>query len=313
MTRTPTTNSTIALQVLVLGAIWGSAFTLIKVLVDELSPVEIAAGRLALGAAAIVAFQAARRSLRLPEPALVVPIAVVAVLDTVAPYLLVGWAEGRIDSGAASVLISSMPLFTVVFATAVRQERAGVGQIAGVAIGFGGVIALFGSPGALVHSGARGEIAVIGAAATYAAGGLYARRLLRRIDATNFTAAKLSLGALMASAVAAGAGQGAPLFALDPRALAALVTLGVVCTGLSFVLYFRIVALAGSITGSTVTYVIPVFGLLFGAAILGESIAPRTLAGMALIAAGVAAVMYAPALDAGIHAMRVRGAPLGST
>jgi len=84
------------------------------------------------------------------------------------------------------------------------------------------------------------------------------------------------------------------------------VTLGALCTGVSFVLYFRMVASAGSVAGSTVTYVIPAFGLLFGALFLDESIAPRTFAGMALIARGVAGVMYASALEALLARLRAR-------
>ena len=306
MTRESPSSSGIVVQVIALGAMWGGAFSLIKVLVGDLTPLEIAAGRLALGAAAVVAFQFARGSLRAPALGLIVPIALVGMLDTVGPYLLVGWAEGRIDSSAASVLISAMPLFTVVFAAAAREEAVSPGHVAGVAIGFTGVITLFGSPAALGHAGASGELAVICAAASYAAGGLYARRLLRRIDPANFTAAKLALGAVLATLVTLGAGEGGGLPALGPSHLAALAALGVVCTGLSFVLYFRIVAAAGSIAGSTVTYVIPAFGLLFGALLLGESIAPRTIAGMLLIAAGVAAVMYAPALETRIRSIRLR-------
>jgi drug/metabolite transporter (DMT)-like permease len=278
---------------IVLGAIWGSAFTLIKVLVHDLSPVEMAAGRLALGAFAVAAIFQLRGVLRWPGRDLLLPIGVVALLDTLIPYTLVGWAESRIDSGSASVLISAMPLFTVIFAAAtMREEQVGPARLAGVAVGFIGVLTLVGNPAGMVESGSLGQLAVVLAAASYAAGALYARSLLRHIDPASFTATKLSLGAVLAATATVSTGGGAAYFSLDGQSVAALAALGVVCTGLSFVLYFRVVATIGSVGASTVSYVIPVFGLLFGVIFLGESIHPGTVAGMALIAAGVAAVMY---------------------
>ena len=285
-------------QIVILGAIWGGAFTLIKVLVDDLSPVEIAAGRLALGAIAVFAFLWMRGAVRWPGFALLLPIGVVAVLDTLIPYTLVGWAESRIESGSAAVLISAMPLFTVMFASATRRDESiGPVRLAGVAVGFAGVLLFVGSPSAILHSGAAGQLAVVGAAASYAAGALYARTLLRRVDPPNFTAVKLAVGAILASAAVAMTGGGGELFALGGSDIAALAVLGVVCTGLAFVLYFRIVADVGSVGASTVTYVIPVFGLLFGVALLDESIGGLAIAGMALIGVGVATVMYGPLLE----------------
>ena len=170
-----------------------------------------------------------------------------------------------------------MPLFTVMFASATRRDESiGPVRLAGVAVGFAGVLLFVGSPSAILNSGAAGQLAVVGAAASYAAGALYARTLLRRVDAPNFTAVKLGLGAVLASAAVAVTGGGGELLALGGADVAALVVLGVVCTGLAFVLYFRIVADVGSVAASTVTYVIPVFGLLFGVALLDESIGGRT-------------------------------------
>jgi drug/metabolite transporter (DMT)-like permease len=308
MSRHPSQSLSIAGQIILLGAIWGGAFTLIKVLVDTLSPLEIASGRLALGAIAVLAVITMRGTLRWPGFQLLLPIAVVAMLDTLVPYTLVGWAESRIHSGSAAVLISAMPLFTVVFASMTTQdENIGPARLAGIATGFAGVLMLVGSPDTLLHSGAAGEIAVVGAAASYAAGSLYARRLLKRVDVANLTAVKLTIGAALASLATAVTARGDGFAALDTGEVAALITLGVLCTGLSFVLYFRIVADAGSVVASTVTYVIPVFGLLFGTLFLDESIDQRTFASMALIAAGVATVMYAPIVENAVK--RVHRAP----
>jgi drug/metabolite transporter (DMT)-like permease len=285
-------------QIITLGAIWGGAFTLIKVLVDELSPLEIAAGRLTLGALAVFAFLQIRGRLRWPGADLLIPIGTVAVLDTLVPYTLVGWAESRIESGSAAVLISAMPLFTVLFASATRRgECIGPLRLAGIAVGFAGVLLLVGSPSVIRNAGAAGQLAVVGAAASYALGAIYARTLLGRADAPNLTAVKLAIGAGVASALVVITGGGGEFVALGRGDAAALLMLGVVCTGLAFVLYFRIVAQVGSVAASTVTYVIPVFGLMFGVVLLDEPIGIRTVAGMAVIVLGVATVMYGPLLE----------------
>jgi drug/metabolite transporter (DMT)-like permease len=92
-------------------------------------------------------------------------------------------------------------------------------------------------------------------------------------------------------------GDGPGLVQLDVHGAATLVTLGIVCTGVSFVLYFRIVQVIGSVGASTVTYIIRAFALLFGVVFLDEEIEPRTVAGMAMIALGVAGVMSGPRLE----------------
>ena len=293
------TNATpFTLAVLVaLAAIWGGAFTLIKVLVDDLTAVEMAAGRLTLGAIAVVALMQLRGGARLPDIRFIPAIAMLALLDTVIPYTLVGHAESDIDSGTASVLISAMPLFTTIFAAAtLREERIGPARLAGIAAGFSGVMVLVGG-GSFGSGSAWAEVSVVGAAASYGAGAVCARILLRRIDAISLTATKLAIGAVMATGAMAALGEGSGFGNLDAQGVAALAGLGVICTGISFAVYFGVVAAVGSVRASTVTYMIPVFGLLFGALFLDESIPGRTFGGMALIATGVAVVMYGASID----------------
>ncbi len=287
-----------------LAVMWGGAFTLIKVLIDTLSAVEMAAGRLALGALAVAAFLAVRGELKSPGRAMLAPIAVVALLDTLIPYMLVGWAETRIDSGAAAVLISAMPLFTVILAAGVlRSETVGPARVAGLAVGFAGVMVMFGDPTAFRESDGVAQLAVLCAALSYAVGALYARRLLGRVDAANFTASKLGIGAVLAAGAMLATGGGRGFFDLNGGDTVALLTLGVVCTGVTFFLYFRVVAGIGSVGASTVTYMIPFFALVSGAVFLDESITREVVGGMALIISGVAAVMFGPVIEAAVRRM----------
>lgn len=308
------TKTSIPLQMflllLALAAMWGGAFTLIKVLIDTLTAVEMAAGRLALGASAVAIFLVARRELGIPRASMIGPIGVVALFDTLIPYTLVGWAQTRIDSGTAAVLIAAMPLFTVMLAAGIlRQERITPARLLGLAIGFAGVMVMMGDPAAFGESDSLAQVAVLGAAASYAVGALYARTLLGRVDPANFTFVKLGIGALLAAAATFAIGDGAGFTEMNGGDIAALLILGIVCTGATFVLYFRVVAGIGSIGASTVTYMIPAFALVFGAAFLDEQVKPATIAGMALIIAGVAAVMFGPAVEAAARRLRRRGAP----
>ncbi|HEY5640833.1 MAG TPA: DMT family transporter [Dehalococcoidia bacterium] len=290
-------NRKAPLALIALGALFGAAFLFMKVLVDEIAPVEIAAGRLALGALVVFAIVFARRRPVRLNPASVSRISLLALLDSVIPFTLVAWAETRIDSGVASVLVSTMPLFTVVIATtALPDESLAPVRMLGIPLGFLGVVTLTGG-GVLdiTSSSAAGQLAVVGAAACYGAAAVYARVLLKTEDALNLTATKLAAGAVMAALLVAVT-QGTPAYGnLSIEGALSLAALGILSTALAFTLYFWLVGAAGSVYASLVTYVVPVFGLLLGWAVLGEEIGPGTALGAVLITGGVAAVMYGPA------------------
>jgi drug/metabolite transporter (DMT)-like permease len=185
---------------LALGSIWGASFLLIKVLLAEIGPAELVSGRLFFGTLAVLLVMAYRRvTLRL-SPRLNAKISVLAILDSVAPFVLIAWAEARIDSGMASALTATMPLFTAMFAVAVlAEERLTTGSLLGLALGFAGVIALTGRDILdFASAGTQGQNAVLGAAACYAAAAVYARILLRSEDALNLSGLQLVLASLIA-------------------------------------------------------------------------------------------------------------------
>lgn len=299
MTGNAGTVKTKALMALVvLGGLFGAAFLFMKVLVEEIAPTEIAAGRLSLAAILVLAIVAARGKALRFDRATVAKVSLLALMDSVIPFTLVAWAETRIDSGVASVLVSTMPIFTILLATAaLPDERLAPARLLGIPLGFLGVVALTGGDVLDVTSGsALGQLAVVGAAACYGAAAVYAKVLLRTEDALSLTGTKLAAGAVMAAFLVA-ATEGTPAYAdLSIEGALALAALGVLSTALAFTLYFWLVGAAGSVYASLVTYIVPVFGLLLGWAVLGEEIGPSTAFGAVLIAAGVAAVMYGPSL-----------------
>jgi len=280
------------LALLALGAIWGASFLFIKVIVDETSALEVAEGRMFFGALAVGVVMVMRKTPVRRPPALWFKVAVWALVGIVIPFILIAWAEEHIDSGTASVLNSSMPLFTVLFAAIfLIEEQLTPARVAGLGIGFVGVIVLTGGDVyALRDSTVLSQLAVVGAAACYGAGAIYARSLLKENDPVGLTGGQLVLGSLLVLPIMLVV-RGTPDYSLSVEAWLSLLALGVLGTGIAIIIYLWLVDNVGSVRSSLVTYIIPVVGLFLGWAVLNESIGVNTILGCALIIVGVAAVM----------------------
>jgi len=277
-----------------LGAVWGSSFLLIKLAVATIPPVTVATGRIAVGALALVLIVAARRQPWPRAPRTWLLLAIMGVIGNVIPFSLINWGEVRIDSGLAAILMSTVPLATILLAPAfVRDEPITAGKLIGVALGMAGVAILIG-PGALI--GARGallgQIAVTAAALCYAVNGLVARQLPR------MPVEVISAGTLLCATVA---GLPASLVADQPwqiapsgLSLAALIGLGIVNTAGGYLLLFRLVVRAGAGFASLNNFLVPLFGVMWGMLLLSERPSPQALLGLLLIFAGLAAVRLWP-------------------
>jgi len=210
-------------------------------------------------------------------------------VGTVLPFALINWGETHIDSGLAAILMSAVPLLTIVLGHFLRSdEKITGGKAIALVLGGAGVVVLVG-PDALRGLGADllGQLAVLGACACYAVNSLTARGLARH------PAEVVTFGMLAAAAVAA-----VPLSLLIDRpwqldisslSLLAVLALGVLPTALGYIIAFRIIAGAGAGFASFNNYLVPVFGVLWGMALLGEELEPRALLALLLIFAGLAA------------------------
>ena len=277
---------------LVLGGIWGASFLFIKVIVDETGPVEVAFGRLFIGAVAILAFVRLRR-LSVPWTAsLLAKVGVLALVANIAPFALIAWGEEHIESGMASVLNSTMPIFTSVFAAAfLAEERFTPARAAGLMLGFLGVLVLTGDEVLdITDSSVLGQFAVILSAACYGIGSVVTRALLRSTDPIGLSALQVTAGAVLSIPILF-AFSGTPDYSLSAEAWLSLLALGAGATGVAYVAYLWLIDVTGSVRASLVTYIIPIVGLSLGWAVLDESIGLNTLLGSALIIGGVAIVM----------------------
>jgi drug/metabolite transporter (DMT)-like permease len=282
------------LLLVALGAVWGSSFMLIKLALATIPPLTVATGRVAIGALALILVVAVQRQSWAATRRSWLLLGTMGVLGNVIPFSLINWGETRIDSGLAAILMSTVPLATIVLAPAfVRDEPITMGKIAGVILGMLGVMVLIG-PGALTgsHGELLGQIAVTAAAVSYALNGLVARQL------PQMPVAVMSAGALVCATIA-----GLPLtlavdqpwqLAPSSLSLAALVGLGVINTAGGYLLLFWLTKRTGAGFASFNNFLVPLFGLAWGILLLSERPSPAALLGLMLIFAGLAAVRMWP-------------------
>jgi drug/metabolite transporter (DMT)-like permease len=279
-------NRRYGLMLVALALIWGSSFMFIKVAVRDLTPATLILGRLGLAAVTLavvvpllVGTRTALTELRAHWPAL----AIVGLLNTAVPFWLLSWGETRIDSGLASIIQASVPIFNALLAFGFFHDQRVTGRrLAGVGVGFVGVALLV---GAQPQGKILGAVAVVGMAGCYAVGGLLTRHYL-----TETRPQVIALGTSVIAAVVVmpfGIAQ-APSHLPGWKPIASVVVLGVVGTAAAYLLFFTIIGGAGAAYASLVTYLVPPVALAYGALFLGEGIGLAAIAGLVLIFAGVA-------------------------
>lgn len=277
------------LRLLLLALLWGSSFLWIKIALDGLSPVQLTLARLAFGAAFLLALCAVTR-LRLPRPGrLWLHLAVIAAIGQAIPFTLFGIGEQSVSSGLAGVLNATTPLWTVIVAVLARQERRlGPARIAGLLLGFGGTLLILAPWHSATAGTIAGSLACIAAAMCYAVSLVYSSRFVmgRGVAPLALATLQITLGAgLLALATPV---LGRQPVRLETAVVVSAVVLGVAGTGYAFVLLNRLIGDLGPTSASTVTYLLPVIAVLLGAAVLGEELNARVLAGMVVVLLGVA-------------------------
>ncbi|HZT20440.1 MAG TPA: DMT family transporter, partial [Dongiaceae bacterium] len=275
------------LLLLLLSALWGGSFPLIKVAVSGLPPLWVAGARIALGGLSLAALLRLR-GVPLPRGRAVwARLAFMGIVGNVAPFALIAWGETRVASGVAAILMAMVPLMVMVIAHfRVADEPLTPGKLLGLALGFTGVVVLMG-PAALAGIGGHlgGELGILLATVGYASATIAARGL-PPLSSDAASAGMLLVAAPLALALAAAVD---PPAALSPglAPLLAVGVLGLLCTAFGYVLYLRIVASAGAGFASMNNFLVPPFGVIYGAAALGERLPPSAFAALGLILLGL--------------------------
>jgi drug/metabolite transporter (DMT)-like permease len=272
------------IMLLALAAIWGSSFMFIELALRDLAPSTLILLRMSSGALALGIYIALRgRSFGVLRP-YVLPLAVLGLVNTAIPFFLIAWGQQYIDSGLASIFNASAPLFTALFAIGYdRSQRATGSRLAGILVGFAGVVLLVGFELTGGEKAVAGGLAVVAASACYGIGGLYAGR---RFD--GLPPSLVAFGALCWSTLVVLPVGVAQSSSPGWEALLSVLYLGVLATGAAYLLYFGLIAGAGAAKAVLVTYLVPSLALLYGAAFLDEEITAVAILGLLLVLAGVA-------------------------
>lgn len=271
-----------------LASIWGASFLANRAALADMPVSWIVALRVAGGAAALWVWVAA---LGLPvarTPRALAGFAAMGVLNNIVPFSLIVWGQRHVPSGLAGILNASTAIFGVVVAALVfRDERLGLRRLAGVSIGLAGVIVALG-PDALAafDPAALGQIAILGAAVSYACAAALGRVVFAGMRPEVAAAGTLSASALV-MLPAAWALDGPPQAGWAMTSWAAVAYLALAASALAYVLYFRILALAGAGNLSLVTLLIVPVAIVLGALAYGEALQPGDYAGFALLALGL--------------------------
>jgi drug/metabolite transporter (DMT)-like permease len=271
---------------LAISAIWGASFLFIKVAVRDLAPATLILGRLGLAAltlALIAPFTVGTRETLAQLRANAKWLTLVALVNTAIPFWLLSWGETRIQSGLASILQAAVPIFNALLAFAFFRELRVRGlQLLGVAVGFVGVALLV---GAQPQGKVLGALAVVGMALGYGIGGLLISRHLRHVEPLVVALASTAISALLAAPAGIAQGIGA---SIGWKAAASVVVLGVVGTGIAYLIWFALIRNAGPAYAALCTYLIPPIALAYGAIFLSEHFGVSAFLAMLVILAGVA-------------------------
>lgn len=273
--------------IFILALIWSSSFTVIKVGVETVPPITLALLRLAIGAAVLFVWLKVKRQ-SLPVNLMIWrSFFLIGVFSFALPFTLINWGEQRIASGLAAIVIAAMPLAALVLGRIFSDEVLNARRLIGVLVGFAGVIFLMG-PQELMALGdqALRQLAVAGAAVSYAIGGILFRKLPTAKPLEHGT------GVLIASTILllpVALLFEAPLdVAYTWTSVWTSVYLGLFPTAVATILLIIVIASRGVTFLALNNYLIPIMGVLWGFWFLGEPITPEIITALVMIFAGIA-------------------------
>jgi drug/metabolite transporter (DMT)-like permease len=271
------------LAIALLASVWGGSYLFNEIALRELSPGVIVWSRVTLGALAIWplaiasgATSAIRRHLK--------PLMLTGLVQIATPITLITVGQQWIASSLAGVLNGSVPIFVALFALVLdRSERPTGVRVAGIALGFLGVVAVYGLDVGTDGYALLGALCLTGSSVGYAIGPLYAKSRLAAVEPLGIVAVLLTTASVATLPLALADLPGAVPSA---EAAGAVAMVGIVGTGLAFALYYRIMQSIGPARTSVVAYLIPAVAVLYGATLLDEPVGGGIAIGLVLILAG---------------------------
>jgi drug/metabolite transporter (DMT)-like permease len=278
----------------ILGLIWGTSFLWIKIAVTEISPLVLVGFRTLIGAASLMIIFAFSHgpslSWKVLRPWIGVFI-IVALFNVALPFVMISWSEQYIASGLASILNSSVPLFTMLFAPIfLHDDPRSLPKLLGLLIGFAGIVVIFLPELAQgPNQSLTGMLVMLVAALSYALAGIYTRRTTQGLLPGQQAFLQLSLATLMIWSVTLVVERPVHL-PQNPLTWIALLWLGILGSGVAYILYFHLLHTVGPTRTSLVTYIPPLVGLLLGTIFLHEPLTWAAIAGAMMVLSGIAVV-----------------------
>jgi len=273
------------LELLLLAAIWGASFLFMRMATPDLGPVPLIALRVGIAALVLLPIMhsaAARAQFR----AKALPLLIVGITSAAVPFCLLAYSTLYVNAGFDSVLNATTPLWTALIAMLGFQVALGRQQIAGLLIGLSGVVVLvWDKLGAGMAGVPLAVAAALLATVFYGFGVNYSKRHLAGVRPLVVAFGSQFFAALVLLPFAF---LFWPQHPIAPATWLPVVALGIVCTGFAFVLYFRLIEHVGAAYGASVTFVIPIFGMLWGALFLGEKVTPMMGVGCLIVLTGTA-------------------------
>ena len=269
------------LELGLLGAIWGASFMFMRVAAPEFGSTPLVAIRLGLGAVILLPFLWRKR--RAFDRQLWPRLALIGAINSAIPFTLFAWAAQRAPAGVGAITNSMAVLFAALVAFLFYGEKIGARRAVALITGFAGVIVLASGK---VGGASIGQPVAAGtfAAFLYGIGGNLVKRHLAGLPATAVAAATLSCAALMTAPFAIAQW---PQHAVSAKSWGAVATLGVLCTGIAFVMFYRLIARIGASRAATTTYLVPLFGVGWAWLLLDEPLTMTMVIAGALILGSV--------------------------
>ncbi len=272
-----------------LALMWGASFLLIKTGVDAVPPATLTLWRLVF-AAGVIWIALLATGARLPSDGRSWLLAIiVATFGTVLPFNLISWGQAGIETGLTAIIMGVMPLTTMLMAhAALRDDRLTVPKSVAVLFGFAGVLVLVG-PDRLTSLGddVLRQLAIAFAAICYGASAVITRLLMGQASQIGLATAIMTI-ALAIMVPITFAVDGTPSLDIAPVPLAAIACLGIVQTGLAQIILFKLVARQGASFFSQINFLVPLLGVAWGAAVLGEVLPVTAFVALGLILTGLA-------------------------
>ncbi len=277
-------------SIAVLAFIWGGSFFFNAVAIPEITPLTIVLFRIGIAAVVLVAYVYATGRKMPASPALWKDFIIMGALNNMMPFSLITWGQTRIQSGTASILVATTPIFSVLLAHFLtRDERLTINRAAGVVIGWTGVAVLIGVE--FIGGVSReliGQIAVLGAGFCFANAAIFGRRF-KSIPPPVVAAGMLCGGTLLIIPLTLML-EAPWRLSPGPAAWAAISGLSIVSTAVAYIIYFRVLAVAGATNIMLVTFLIPVSAVFLGVFVLGEHLGWNAFVGMGCIFSGLIAI-----------------------